>query len=118
MDEHLVDGDNIAGIRDRFAIATRVTVLERDLVAATEAMKVAKIAKDKHDDEHNNTLELLKKALTECVTEPEYTRRHESLVADLRVERDFRNRLLGVGLFVSLIWPIIVAVLVSWLRKS
>ena len=78
--------EQVSWLKEEFAVSTRLTILERDLAAANAATVTAFASKQKHDDEHNQILDALKEALSNCLTEPEYTRRHEQLehrIADM-----------------------------------
>src|ERR1039458_2711506 len=78
LDERNRD-EQLSYLEEKFAISTRLTIVERDLAADKEAVQVAKIAEDKRSSEHNHILDSLNKALVECMTASEYTRRHEQL---------------------------------------
>ena len=78
LDERNRD-EQLSYLEEKFAISTRLTIVERDLAADKEAVQVAKIAEDKRSSEHNHILDSLNKALVECMTVSEYTRRHEQL---------------------------------------
>lgn len=94
----------IKRLEEKFDLSMRLTVVERDLIATTNAISVAFKSKKEHDDQNNRVRESLERALNECITEDEYTRRHEQLEGRLRdIERNMWKM---VGGLIAL-WAVI-----------
>ena len=96
--------EELKRLEEKFEISSRLTIVERDLAAANEATRIAFIAKEKHDDEHNQILDALKDALGKCISEDEYNRRHDQLIE--RITMIERNMWKMIGGLIAL-WAVI-----------
>ena len=124
-----MDDDLLKDLREQIAEnAISIAVLHSELQSNRDAVTVALASKGELDKERNNIVQALRDVIFECVRKPDYDKRHDEVVAKqekdykdmldrINVERDFRNRILGIGLLVGIIWPIIVAFLAAWLKK-